>query len=723
MFTFQYNDAQEIGERVRHDRDRLQANAQQQLYKMEAHNLAVEAICSGLSDLEQERKPVSSEAYNRKRSTLLSDIEKAEHDFGEVEEMYAEYLTAVENRNLAQVERVDAEIAQYEAELQEMQHRFTAVQADTERLKEQSLEAHEEALQAELFHIQQQIAASEIALGEQTKIAATSQAAPPTGELTESLKQLNLLRCENENKLHTLDKLLVEVKAAKILQEEVESKLQGLLDDARIRNNEEQEAQQKLEELVSQAEAEKLKLAQVLRTLDMLRADTDAATAQASAENARHADMRKSVLAFEQSNATISAALERVTRKVSALEAQHSDAHPSPEFAAAQAELQAVQKKLDSLSKARDAANQKIDETSAALKQMTAETETLKSEAATAKAKTVAAQQELKRQRSAAVARVPPSAVNYPPNIRVELSAQIVDLQKKLQVLDADSKTAEDMSHGLEALILQHSANIAQLEEQRTAHALEVRKKVTLAEHRRQFTQQERERVRKLGQELETADAVFRVDLQKINKELSLAEQALVEEYDYALSFMAVATVAKPAPAPEKEVELSLSAAHQRSWSTGRVSPSVFDFDINPADVKVPSYENGEKRTLPVGPCKAARAKPKKRARQKTKAEPAEKLKAVGMPEAQKAAAPSPVVKAPHRKSLRTSSLSQRSQEDWGWDEDDGSISLLRGTGTGAGPAMGVENVLNIGETHSGKTHVKPNEKRKKAQRSLPETW
>jgi len=692
----------------------------------------VETISSGISDLKQE--PLApSEAYQMKRTTLLRDVENAEHDFAEVEEMYAEYLTAVESTNLAHEERVDTEIAQYKTELQELQRRFEAVQADTERLKEQSLEAQKEALKAELRRIQEKVVPILNMLLKQTDLADALQAAPPTREQIENLQQLNQLRSANENKLHMLDGLLIEVNTAKKQQEGVESKLQGLLGDAQAWQNEEGEAQSALQELAVQADAEKLKLATALGTLDTLRADTDAAIARVSAENARHGDMRKSVHAFEQSNATISGALERVSSTVDALEAQRIDAQPSPELAAAQAELLTMQAKLDSLSKARDATSKKLDEASAALKQVTDETAASKIEAEAAQAATAAAQQELKRQRSAAAAKISPSADSYPSNVRLELSTHISDLEKTLQELDADAKNAADMSHGLEALMLQHSANIAQLEEQRKAHALEARKKVTLAEHRRQFTQQERERLRKLGQELETADAVFRTNLQKINKELSLAEQALVEEYEYASTFMAAAAVTRPASVPEAQAEVPLSTDfqgtyYQRSWNTGSASPSVFDFDINTADIDASSPDSGAKRTLPAEPLNAARTRPKskKRAR-KNRAEPAaEKGKTTSeMPEAKKEIAPPPVVKMPHRKPLQASSLSQRSQEDWGWDEDD-SVNILRGdakTATGGAPKTGIENTLNAEETHSKKAHIKPHAPRKKAQHSYSEPW
>jgi hypothetical protein len=360
----------------------------------------------------------------------------------------------------------------------------------------------------------------------------------------------------------------------------------------------------------------------------------------------------------------------------------------------------------------------------AALQQATAETETLKEESATAKAATVAAQKELKRQRSAAVAKAPPSTDKYPPNIPVEFSTRIVDLQKQLQKLDEDSKTTGDLFHGLEALMLQHSANIAQLEEQRKAHALEARKKVTLAEQRRQLKQQEHEQMDKLRLDIEAADAAFRADLQKIHKEQSAAENALIENYEYDTA--AASAAQKATSVPEKLVEMPASTTYQRNWNTGRVSPNVFDFDINTTDIGALGYEAGEDSQPAETSKKSRHTKRRKLQHKKSSKEEqaAEKVATVEMPEREKAIAPPPVVKAPLR-----SFLSQRSQEDWGWDEDESASLMQRsavgGSGGGRGTviATGVENVLNIGETHSRKTHLKPNAPRKKAQHSLPETW
>ena len=729
MSTLQLYEANEIGERVRSVRDNLQADAQQQIIQMDLYNLAMETMRERSIDLERARKSLPMDAYQRMYTTLLTEIEETERSFEEQEKDYAEYLAAVANTDSARSERLDAEKAQFEMELQEMQRRYKAVQEDTEGLKEQScsLNAQAEALQAELVVLREKEAASERTFGEQTHLAATLQAATPGRELIESLEQAKLLQSENKNKRHMLEELYTEVDGAIKLQKEVESTLQDLQNSTVACQNEEGEAQHSIDELEPQAEAAGLSLTTALRTLDTLRADTDAAVAQADAEKARHGDMRKSVQAFEQSNETISAALDRVSRGCDALQAELSpDMQLPPEYAAPQAELQAAQKELEMLAETSDATNRKIDEVTAALQQATAETETLKDESATAKAATAVAQKELKRQRSAAVAKAAPSTDKYPPNIPPEFSARIVDLQKQLQKLEEDSKTTADMFHGLEVLMLQHSANIAQLEEQRKAHALEARQKVTLAEQRRHLKQQEHEKMDKLRLDIEAADAAFRADLQKIHKEQSAAEKMLIENYEHDMA--AAAATQTVTSVPEKLIVMPASTTYQRDWNTGRVSPNVFDFDINTADMNTLDYEAGNDSQLAAETRKPSHSKRKKRKKSSKEEKAAEKVATVEMP--QKAVAPPPVIKAPLRKQLHASSLSQRSQEDWGWDEDEGSSlmqrSALGGSGVGGSTviAMGVENVLNIGETHSRKTHAKkPNAPRKKAQHSLPETW
>ena len=688
------------------ERSRLQEDAKQQVYVVATQSLTTETLRAASNDLERCHIFFSNSDYFIKRADLLADIEASETEAAELEDMYANFQSAAVQTDRARVARLTAEIAEYTAELNDIETLIKEVNYESENLKQQMCDTQIqlEKLKLNLKNVQAEDEEAQESVHQQTNIAASLQTSEQSTEMR-TCKELNQQLCaENTIKSTTLAELHKEIEQINAAQDDTEAVLSDLQTTMLAHQLAERTAHSDIIALVEQAENERHVLAAVIRANDAIRADAEAAVAQAAAEKVRHLDMHKSLQAFEQSNATINAALERVSRGCEVLQAELSPTAPLPaDLAAVQWEMASAQNDLDAVANDIKTGTTKISEISLLLQKTAVEIESLKSEAAHADAQATATRHQLKRQRSAAATKDVAqffANIEYPYNlVPTELQQHISDLNTQLEDLNAAEESAAKFVSDLEQKLQVHAAEISSLHQQRKNSALDARRKVTLTENRRQVAKQQRARLRKLIQELSIADESFRADLSKMESELSDVENKLLQEFEIATQLLTQATAvaagaSKPPLTPSSSAAAFTSTRQHLSPSTTFQHNNVFDFDFSIDDLEAMQEQSGQqdKRSKRVS------SKPKGRIKKKGKLQnpiPASrKVQAAETMVSEVFAAPPALIKA-HRRTSKGLSLRAQDEWDWGADEEPASqscspLAIVRSTETAV--LFGVEN-------------------------------
>jgi hypothetical protein len=514
---------------------------------------AQELVLNQLERDQKNREPNSKvrmdqlQAYNAKRQILLTDIEMAERDAEELEAWWETFQVNTMSTDSARIQRIAAEIEQYKHELSGLQSAHRDMKDEITRIEAQTRDKR--------FLIEQtttDLASFRKQANQATE--ATAAEASRAEEVALMLQQTEALFDEIAEKQLRLEALREEAEqAAETLLEE-ESVRDTLQNQAKVVQEDEEGMKADSVSLLRQAEEGRLALAAAVRVRDKLRGDATGATTQAQTEEARHADMRKNLLAFSQSNDAICDALERVHSGCEALQEELEELSVDPfqdeeQDGAGRSQLTDLEQailaarsahdELDELTQLCKAATAEAEEAAAALQllpQVLAE-----GFAAEARDKTSTAviQKELQRIRAhEPVIPVLPGAAAPEdlPSEEDRLAAQ--QFSAHFKDLLSSEVTTKDKLAALEGLIEKHEADIALLQHQLNESHFQARSKVTLAEHRRRFAQDKRTRLRVLGQQLAAADEEFRVDLRKCEAELSEQERLLQDEFDRAAAVL-----------------------------------------------------------------------------------------------------------------------------------------------------------------------------------------
>ena len=792
-------EAKAAAQLIRSERDRLEADVMHQVNSLAAQEIIVENLQStchkreelrvkeaetSLIEADSDSSDYSCCAYEVKRDILLNDIEQLDADTEELEKWWGQYQNAQFSTDIAKMKRLKMEIQQFEGELKELRERHELLLKNVGIVKQESCEkqTRQENIEEDLASARLEYDQCQELVGQYTLRVAELESAPVSEHVANRLNQIDALITESENKQHKLSMGQNEAVAAATNLSEQERIQERLKNEVSMLQNEEQEAHVLLETLSVQTETGRLALAAATRARDTLLADISGKSKQAITEDARHIDMKKNLVAFDQSNAAICDALERVNNGCELLEAelaelskdpsQHQDktslhlSENASELEIAMIDARSAEKELQELTDLCKKAAAETEEAANAIGRIPQELAQSEEEIARDKIAIAATQKELHHLRNQADVAFTADAGNLDEYTNVENPnhEQIIRTQVNVKSMIASGTNTKEMIIALEMLIDKHKEDIALLQQQVQDHHLQTRLKVKQAEHRRQFAQVKRTRLRVLGEQLTAADEEFRANLHKCSEELDEMERALEEEVKQVVAHLEDAKQAweqaqalkvqssqAPAPAPANG---SSDVEHQKC-----ITDSRFDFNFDEDGYDYTSGNAHVQPPLPLLPpplqedSSGIAKKPKtsrgKKGKKTTGAEhvhaSTSAIAAAGDPITFTATESTATATHTHATTTNVAvprpsggiissmgmgkGLSQRSQDDWGWDDEEVSslqpqpqqsqhaAGALKAIGTPTPTISGVENVplQPSANTSDGRVKGAPRKKPHKA--------